>query len=73
MWKHTVSKESKYDIYRAIILGRLLYALQAMWLTKVALRKRDGHARCLRKIMEIQPIVVESPTTPFSSAWVSLT
>ena len=52
VWRHTsLSMAEKYNIYRAIVISRLLYGLQAAWLGKVALRKLDGfNARCLRKM-----------------------
>ena len=57
VWRHTsLSKAEKYDIYRAVVISRLMYGLQVAWLGKASLRKLDGfNARCLRKMMGIPP------------------
>ena len=54
-WSHTsLSKARKYDIYRSIVLSKLLYGLESATLHAHDKRKLDGfHADCCRKILRI--------------------
>ena len=54
-WPHTsLSKARKYDIYRSIVLSKLLYGLESATLHAHDKRKLDGfHADCCRKILRI--------------------
>ena len=60
IWKHTcLSKTRKVEIYRAMIVTRLLYGLSSAWLNAADLRRLDGfHCRCLRRIVRIPPAYV---------------
>ena len=51
VWNHTnVSNKQKYKIYIALIVSKLLYGLQTVWLTKIQRATLDGfNAKCIRK------------------------
>jgi len=57
VWGHTrLSTYDKTLVYNTCVVSRLMYGLQAMWPKKSARDKIDAfHARCLRKILGIQP------------------
>ena len=57
LWTHaSVSKIDKCKIYMGGIISKLLYGLQTVWLIKIQRSKLDGfHARCIRKIVGVQP------------------
>jgi len=51
-----VTQQDKYRIYLVCVVSRLLYGLQTIAMTKSTLQRLDGfHARCVRKIVGIQP------------------
>ena len=56
VWNHSsLSKQRKFQIYRACICSNVLYGLQTAWLTKSQRGRLDGFdARCLRKILGIK-------------------
>ena len=56
VWSHiSLGKREQYRIYEAVVLSRLMYGLQVLWLGQAARRKLDGfHARCVRKIVKIR-------------------
>ena len=42
-WNHSwLSRNDKYEIYRVLILSKLMYALETAWLSKAEQRKLDG-------------------------------
>ena len=57
VWKNAgISSFRKLEIFDAVVVSKLLYSTSSAWLTKGDLRKLDGfHARCLRRILKIQP------------------
>ena len=59
VWTHTnVSKKQKYKIYSALIISKLLYGLQTVWLTKVQKTKLDGfNAKCIRKSLGFSTVI----------------
>ena len=56
-WNHTnLSRTTKFEIFQTLILNKLLYALEAAWLTKTERRHLDGFfAKSVRRIMGIRP------------------
>ena len=57
VWKHsTLSTSRKLQIFRAVIVSRLLYGLASAWLNKCETRRLDGFfCRCLRVVLRIPP------------------
>ena len=46
----------KLHYFDAFVMSKLLYGLSSTWLTSSQQRRLDGfHARCLRRILSIQP------------------
>ena len=57
VWKHTLlSRKDKYDIFMALVVSKLMHALETTWLNVSERRKLDGLlARCLRRIAGALP------------------
>ena len=57
VWKNAgISSFRKLEIFDAVVVSNPFYSTSSAWLTKGDLRKLDGfHARCLRRILKIQP------------------
>ena len=57
LWKNAnVTAARKVQIFRSVIVSKLLYACSSTWLLKADLKKLDGFfCRCLRKILRIPP------------------
>ena len=56
-WAHAnITRARKLELYKAIVLPKLLYNLESIWLLQDDLSRLDSfHARCLRKICRILP------------------
>ena len=54
-WAHAnITRGRKIELYKAIVVPKLMYNLESIWLLQADKRKLDGfHARCLRKILSI--------------------
>ena len=54
-WSHAnIPRWRKIELYAAIVLPKLLYNLESVWLLQADKRRLDGfHARCLRQILSI--------------------
>ena len=57
LWNHSsTSVPRKCHIFQSVIGSRLLYGLNSVWLNAADVRRLNGfQARCLRKILRIQP------------------
>ena len=57
MWNHAnVPVKEKLEFFHALIMSRLEYGLSSVWLVTAQRRRLDGfYARCLRRILRIQP------------------
>ena len=57
LWKHShLDTAFKIDVYRSVVLTRLLYGLSSAWLNMAEQRRLNGfHCRCLRSILKIKP------------------
>ena len=52
----TLSTQKKIQIFRAVIISRLLYELASAWLNKCEIRRLNGFfCRCLRVLLRIPP------------------
>ena len=56
-WAHAnISQKRKLELYRAIVLPKLLYNLESIWLLAADRKRLDSfHVRCLRRICKIMP------------------
>ena len=64
--------KDKLHFFHALIVSKLQYALSSMWLVTAQCRRLDGfYARCLRKILRIQPPSRISNAAVFSRAGVA--
>ena len=54
-WSHAnISRHRKLELYCAIVLPKLLYHIDSIWLLQADKRRLDGfHARCLRIILSV--------------------
>ena len=57
LWSHAnVPTKDKLKFFHALVASKLQYGLSSMWLVTAQRRRLDGfYARCLRKILRIQP------------------
>jgi hypothetical protein len=57
LWNHAnVPVKEKLEFFHALIMSRLEYGLSSVWLVTAQRRRLDGfYARCLRRILRIQP------------------
>jgi len=57
VWNHAnVPVKEKLEFFHALIMSRLEYGLSSVWLVTAQRRRLDGfYARCLRRILRIQP------------------
>ena len=60
VWKHSsMGRRRKLLLFNALVVSRLMYALQVAWLNKAKRRKLDGFQnRCLRSLWGIKPSFV---------------
>jgi len=58
VWKHSsMGRRRKLLLFNALVVPRLMYALQVAWLNKAERRKLDGFQnRCLRSLWGIKPV-----------------
>ena len=56
-WAHAnISRDRKLELYRAIVLPKLLYNLESVWLLQDDCRRLDSfHVKCLRRVCRILP------------------
>ena len=55
VWSHSgISRAKKVQIYMAVVISKVLYSLDSLWLLKADLRRLDAfHCRSLRQILKI--------------------
>ena len=56
-WAHAgISTKQKLQIYRAVVLSKLMYNLETLWLLQADKQRLDAfHCKCLRLIIGILP------------------
>ena len=66
-WKHTnIKTERKIQIYLACVVSKLMYCLDSLWLLQGDIQRLDGfHAKCLRRILKIEPSYVSRVSNDF--------
>jgi len=55
IWSHAnITKRRKLQLYRSLVLSKLLYGLQTVWLSKGLRQRIDAfHCSCIRRILGI--------------------
>ena len=66
-WKHTnIKTERKIQIYLACVVSKLMYCLDSLWLLQGDIQRLDGfHAKCLKRILKIEPSYVSRVSNDF--------
>ena len=55
IWSHAnITKRRKLELYRSLVISKLLYGLQTVWLSKGLRQRIDAfHCSCIRRILGI--------------------